>query len=156
MKRSFITALMTVAFLVSGCSHDGLYRFNHKSLLAELKKSGFAPELPTELPFKVKSTNITEAPQPNNKIYTIDFHGTKGEYLSLQMVSNMNVKYNDDVKREKVKIGDIQGQYAKNKPGALMLNWNHNKIHYDMTYYIKKSKKKISKKAMIKTAESFN
>ncbi|UOY92411.1 DUF4367 domain-containing protein [Ectobacillus sp. JY-23] len=154
MKKVLVAFLLASSLIVA-CSkgNNDLQNFDKTKLVSEVKKAEFQPKLPTQMPFQVKSTDVSSLGTQKN-VMTIMFVGEGGEQMGLQIVKG-NVEYADDLKRETIKIGSKEGYYVKNDAGAQMLNWKDNGISYDLTYFSKQSKKEISKEQLIGVAESF-
>ncbi len=153
--KKIIVFLLMISVLCFGCSNENknLHNFDKSKLTSQLKEASFQPKLPTQLPFKAKNTKA-EMLKSQNNVIDIFFTGENGEQMGLQIVKG-KVNYSDDLKREKVAIGKNKGSYVKNDAGAMMLEWEDNGIHYDLTYFSKQSGKETDKSDLIQTAKSF-
>ncbi|SIS45536.1 DUF4367 domain-containing protein [Salimicrobium flavidum] len=108
---------------------DGL---SYESVAEELEQFDFDYRLPSELPFDVKSIDVT-SPSPNQPIMMVDYMGAEGgEFLSL-MVTATTINTNSDTDKEEVELNGVTGKYYVNEQGARFLVWEKKDVSYQLT-----------------------
>jgi hypothetical protein len=155
MKKLFV---FVVFLFLAACGNSGdsssLESFDNSNLKEELNREAFQPMLPTKTPFEVIDAQVSHPPNQDN-VLMIDFMSSgKSNHMGLMVVVGKNIE-SSLMGFEEVKIGDLKGKYAVKDTEAKILKWTEDGISYDLTYFEKQSKEDITKKELIKMAESF-
>ncbi|MDL4842964.1 DUF4367 domain-containing protein [Aquibacillus rhizosphaerae] len=73
----------------------------------------------------------------------------------LLRISNQSNVYSDEIKQKKINIAGVEGIYIPNNDGKVTVTWMDSGLNYEITYFPKVTRKEISKRQLIKMAESF-
>jgi len=110
--KKLLCLLIMIQFFVFGCSNAGGHfkDYNQAELTDKFQEAGVDPKLPTKFPVEIKE-EVFNPPFEDEKVYSVDFLGTKNERFSLQIIKGGNVDYDDRLEKESVEIGKNNGLY---------------------------------------------
>ena len=158
-KKIFIIAMiifiMVTSVMIGWSIGSGKMYDYDSSTIRELNNGrSFEYRIPTKVPFK--DMKITESKMDNSgQQLVIALMNKNKEFLDIR-ITTTPVQHDEDIKIEKVNIGqNSKGSFISNHDGKRILYWQDDGVYYETTYFIKLLPSEVSKKQLIKMAESF-
>ncbi|MGM0837934.1 MAG: hypothetical protein ACQEV7_17480 [Bacillota bacterium] len=158
-KRSFIAItvlLISIGGITIGWSSwsGKMYDYNHSDFAKQIEDLPFESKVPTKVPLKemnVSTSNI----DINQQQIVVTLSNIHKETLDVRITDN-KIEYKDGLEKESVRLGGgLQGIFLPDYSGKRILTWQENDIYFEITYYYKFTPIEVSKKQLIKMAESF-
>ncbi len=158
-KKIFITAMVIFIMVTSvmigwSIGRGTMYDYDSSAIRELNNGRSFDYRIPTKVPFK--DMKIIESKMDNSgQQLVIVLMNKNKEFLDVRITTNP-VQYDEDIKIEKVNIGhNSKGSFIPNHDGKRILSWQDDGFYYEITYFIKLMPSEVSKKQLIKMAESF-
>jgi hypothetical protein len=152
--KKLILLVIVIPLMLIGCSNgSNLVTFDNTELAKELKSEGINPKLPTMFPVEIVKYERVIPPH-ESKRYETSFTAEGGEVFNV-IIHSGQVTYNNQVKKEEVKINGNEGFYRENDADRQSLHWTDGEYHYILEYVTTDLDIQVTKKTMIETAESF-
>ncbi|WP_147536162.1 DUF4367 domain-containing protein [Bacillus marasmi] len=159
-KKVIITAFILFVIVTAGimigwsAGRAELYDYDYSNIGDLNDGLLFDYMIPTKVPFE--EMKITDSKIENSgQQLVIELMNKNKEFIDIRISTNP-VQYDENIKIEKVSIGNnAQGFFIPNDEGKRILSWQNDGFYYEITYFFKLTPSEVSKKQLIKMAESF-
>lgn len=154
--KSFIWLGILIAILIGWFTLRGMmYDFNNSEVAKQIANANlpFHAKIPTKVPFE--KMYLWESQSDGKQQIEIDLLNHNKEVIEINITKN-KIEYANDLKRQNVIIGEsIDGVFIPDDDGNRKLIWQDGGIYYQITCFGKFSPNEVSKRQLIKMAESF-
>ncbi|OEH94189.1 hypothetical protein [Bacillus solimangrovi] len=154
-KKKFIFFSTVLVVIVSwALLRTLMYDLDQTELANIVEDLPFEVKTPTKVPFKQMKVWGSTIADDQQQI-TIDLTNINKESVTIRMTTN-EVDYFYDSNKKKVTIDKgIQGIFIANVSNKRILAWEDNGVQYEITFYPKLKTWEVSKRQLIKMAQSF-
>ncbi|MCA1065698.1 hypothetical protein QTG56_00360 [Rossellomorea sp. AcN35-11] len=162
MSFLFVAACLSL-FVYFGGTQLGLFEGNNASAPLYQYEASDRPEslgkefkFLTKAPFEVKNVSTKTREGPTEMVYLVTLTGEEKDTLKLTF-QTFDPGSNLTLSQEKVKVGPFEGSYYESDGPAKVnhLSWIEGNALYEMEYLPGQSDVTLTKRDMIKMAESF-
>ena len=158
-KKFIITAMIIFVIITSvriswSIGRGTMYDYDYSAIRELNKGQPVDYRIPTKVPFKDMKIIESKMDDSGQQMVIVLMNKNK-EFLDIR-ITTKPVQYDEDIKIEKVNIGhNAHGSFIPNDDGKRILSWKNKDFYYEITYFIKLMPSEVSKKQLIKMAESF-
>jgi hypothetical protein len=149
-----LLAVLILLATVGWLNRGKMYDFDHSEVKKELAMYNlpFEAKIPSKVP--LVDMWLYEANHDDEQV-TVTLMNVNKDALGIRISKN-SFHYKDDVKQKEIIIGkEKQGGFIPDDSGKRILYWEDDGVYYEITYYSKLTPMEISKKQLVKMAESF-
>lgn len=153
--KTFAVLLAVIVVVTIGWStlSGQMYEYKSSEVAKEVDHLPFDTKIPTKVPFKEMS--VWESNSEGEQQVVVGLSNVDKESLDIRITNN-SIEYPNDLERKNVRIGkDIEGVFIPADSNKRILSWQDDGIHYEITYFSKITPMEVSKKQLVKMAESF-
>lgn len=132
-----------------------MYDYNTSEVMKKIERSNFPLDvkIPTKVPFEEMSMLESGATDHQLRVRLLNKDKNVIEYR----ITNIPITYSKEIKQRKVVIhSNIEAVFIPKDTMKRILSWQDGDLYYEITYFSKVTPSELSKKQLVKMAESFN